>query len=84
LVVLNDPEAIKPTLDIDLPDAYGVRLRMSDGTLTSAILRHITKHNDDPKLFTWTKTTSQILAKLNPLNAPVHLDAFGAQWAAHC
>jgi hypothetical protein len=28
--------------------------------------------HDEPKPFTWTKTPAQILAKLNPLNAPVY------------
>jgi transposase len=40
--------------------------------LQAAINRYIAEHNDDPKPFTWTKTPGQILAKLNPLNAPVH------------
>jgi transposase len=40
--------------------------------LQAAIHRYIDEHNDDPKPFTWTKTTQQILAKLNPLNASVH------------
>jgi transposase len=40
--------------------------------LQTAINRYIAEHNDDPKPFTWTKTPDQILAKLNPLNAPVH------------
>jgi transposase len=40
--------------------------------LQAAINRYIDEHNDDPKPFTWTKTASQILAKLNPLNASVH------------
>jgi transposase len=40
--------------------------------LQAAINRYIDEHNDDPKPFTWTKTPAQILAKLNPLNAPVH------------
>jgi transposase len=40
--------------------------------LQAAINRYIDEHNDDPKPFTWTKTSSQILAKLNPLNASVH------------
>jgi transposase len=39
--------------------------------LQAAIHRYIAEHNDDPKPFTWTKTPRQILAKLNPLNAPV-------------
>ena len=40
--------------------------------LQAAINRSIAAHNDDPKPFTWTATPRQILAKLNPLNAPVH------------
>ena len=40
--------------------------------LQAAIHRYIAEHNDDPKPFTWIKTPRQILAKLNPLNAPVH------------
>jgi transposase len=40
--------------------------------LQAAINRYIDEHNDAPKPFTWTKTPVQILAKLNPLNAPVH------------
>jgi transposase len=40
--------------------------------LQAAIHRYIAEHNDDPKPFTWTRTPQQILAKLNPLNAPVH------------
>jgi transposase len=40
--------------------------------LQAAINRYIDEHNDDPKPFTWTKTPVQILAKLNPLNAPTH------------
>ena len=40
--------------------------------LQAAINRYIAEHNHDPKPFTWTKTPVQILAKLNPLNAPVH------------
>jgi transposase len=40
--------------------------------LQAAIHRYIAEHNGDPKPFTWTKTADQILAKLNPLNAPMH------------
>jgi transposase len=40
--------------------------------LQAAINRYIAEHNDDPTPFTWTKTPAQILAKLNPLNAPMH------------
>src|SRR5918994_6493429 len=40
--------------------------------LQAAINRYIAEHNEDPQPFTWTKTPRQILAKLNPLNAPVH------------
>jgi transposase len=40
--------------------------------LQAAINRYITEHNDNPEPFTWTKTSNQILAKLNPLNALVH------------
>ena len=40
--------------------------------LQAAINRYIAEHNADPKPFTWTKAPGQILAKLNPLNAPVH------------
>jgi transposase len=40
--------------------------------LQAAINRYIAEHNDDPKPFSWTKAPDQILAKLNPPNAPVH------------
>jgi transposase len=40
--------------------------------LQTAINRYIAEHNDHPKPFFWTKTPGQILAKLNPPNAPVH------------
>jgi hypothetical protein len=40
--------------------------------LEAAIRRYVDDHNDDPRPFTWTKTPEQILAKLNPPNAPVH------------
>jgi hypothetical protein len=40
--------------------------------LQVAINRYIDEHNDEPKPFTWTQTPTQILAKLNPLNAPLH------------
>jgi hypothetical protein len=40
--------------------------------LQAAIHRYIGQHNDDPAPFTWTKTTDQILSKLNRLNASVH------------
>jgi hypothetical protein len=40
--------------------------------LQAATHRYIAEHNDDPEPFTWTKTAAQILAKLNPPNAPVH------------
>ena len=40
--------------------------------LQAAINRYIAEHNDDPKPFIWTQTADQILAKLNPPNAPVH------------
>ncbi len=40
--------------------------------LQAAIRRYVEEHNDDPKPFTWTKTPDQILATLNPPNAPVH------------
>jgi transposase len=40
--------------------------------LQAAINRYIAEHNDDPKPFTWTTTAAHILAKLNPLNAPMH------------
>jgi transposase len=40
--------------------------------LQAAIHHYIAEHNHDPTPFTWTKTPAQILAKLNPLNAPVH------------
>jgi transposase len=40
--------------------------------LQAAIHRYIAEHNQAPKPFTWTKPSGQILAKLNPLNAPVH------------
>ena len=54
------------------------RRRLKRGTfhsvvdLQAAIHRYIAEHNDEPKPFTWTKTPDQILATLNPLNAPVH------------
>ncbi len=54
------------------------RRRLKRGTfhslvdLQAAIHRYIAEHNADPKPFTWTKTPDQILAKLTPLNAPVH------------
>ena len=38
----------------------------------AAIHRYIAEHNNDPKLFSWAKTSGQILAKLNPLNAPMY------------
>jgi hypothetical protein len=40
--------------------------------LQAAIHRYIAEHNADPKPSTWTKTPGQIIAKLNPPNAPVH------------
>jgi transposase len=40
--------------------------------LQAAINRYIAEHNDDPRPFIWTKTPTQILAKLTPLNASVH------------
>jgi transposase len=40
--------------------------------LQAAIDRYIDEHHDDPKPFTWTTTSAQILAKLNPLNVSVH------------
>jgi hypothetical protein len=40
--------------------------------LQAALHRYIAEHNDDPKPFTWIKPAHQILAKLYPLNAPVH------------
>ena len=40
--------------------------------LQAAINRYIAEHNDDPKPFTWAKTSDQILAKPNPPNASVH------------
>jgi transposase len=40
--------------------------------LQAAINRYIAEHNDDPKPFTWIRTSDQILAKLNPPNASVH------------
>ena len=54
------------------------RRRLKRGTfhsvidLQAAIHRYIAEHNDNPKPFTWTRTSAQILAKLNPLNASVH------------
>jgi transposase len=54
------------------------RRRLKRGTfhsivdLQAAINRYIAEHNVDPKPFIWTKTPNHILAKLNPLNAPVH------------
>ena len=35
LAVLDDPAAVKPTLVVDLPGDYVVRLQVSDGVLTS-------------------------------------------------
>jgi transposase len=40
--------------------------------LQAAIHRYIAEHHDDPRPFAWTKPPTQIIAKLNPLNAPVH------------
>ncbi len=40
--------------------------------LQAAIHRYIAEHNAEPTPFTWTKTANQILAKMTPLNAPVH------------
>jgi hypothetical protein len=40
--------------------------------LQAAIHRYIADHNAEPKPFIWTKSSDQILAKLTPLNAPVH------------
>jgi transposase len=40
--------------------------------LQAAIHHYIAEHNADPRPFIWTKTPKQILAQLNPLNAPVH------------
>ena len=40
--------------------------------LQAAIHRYIAERNDDPRPFTWTKSSTQILAKLTPLHAPVH------------
>jgi transposase len=40
--------------------------------LQEAINRYIAAHNDDPAPFVWTKTASQITAKLNQLNASAH------------
>jgi transposase len=40
--------------------------------LQAAINRYIAEHNADPKPFTWTEPASQILAKVNRLNASVH------------
>jgi hypothetical protein len=40
--------------------------------LQAAIHRYIAEHDADPQPFTWTKPADQILASLNPPNAPVH------------
>jgi transposase len=40
--------------------------------LQAAINRYVDQHNDDPKPFTWTKSSDQILAKVNRLNASLH------------
>jgi transposase len=40
--------------------------------LQAAINRYIAEHNADPEPFTWTKTATQIIDKLSPLNASVH------------
>jgi transposase len=40
--------------------------------LQAAIKRYIAEHNADPKPFTWTKSSQQILVKLNLPNASVH------------
>jgi transposase len=40
--------------------------------LQAAINHYIAEHNADPKPFKWTKTAEQIIAKLTPLNAPLH------------
>jgi transposase len=54
------------------------RRRLKRGTFRSivdlqvAINRYLAEHNHDPKPFTWTRTTDQILTKLNHQNASVH------------
>ncbi|HEX2083784.1 MAG TPA: IS630 family transposase [Xanthomonadaceae bacterium] len=40
--------------------------------LQAAINRYLAQHNQDPRPFTWTKTTDQILNRLNQPNASVH------------
>jgi transposase len=40
--------------------------------LQTAINRYLAEHNHAPRPFTWTKTTDQILDKLNHPNASVH------------
>jgi hypothetical protein len=40
--------------------------------LQAAIYRYIAEHDANPQPFTWTKPADQILASLNPPNAPVH------------
>jgi transposase len=40
--------------------------------LQAAIKRYLAERNDNPQPFTWTKTASQITAKLNLLNASLH------------
>jgi len=39
--------------------------------LQAAINRYLAEHNQAPRPFIWTKTSHQILDKLNPLNASV-------------
>ena len=36
------------------------------------VIRYPAERNDNPQPFTWTKTASQITAKLNQLNASLH------------
>ena len=40
--------------------------------LQAAIKRYLAERNDNPQPFIWTKTASQITAKLNQLNASLH------------
>jgi transposase len=54
------------------------RRRLKRGTfhsvvdLEAAIHRYIAEHNAEPKPFTWTMTSTRILAQLTPPHAPMH------------
>jgi hypothetical protein len=56
----TDPEFAAKLEDIVGP------LRRPAQARDRALNRYIAVHNDDPKPFTWTKISDQILAKLNP------------------